>query len=362
MSSSPRQIWIDIAKGAAILLVVLLHASDRALVYGELPLPITAFNAVVGQVRMPLFFFCSGLVYALAAVKGRPLFGSKRMVQLGYLYLVWCLFFALFNNYVTAINPVYPVVVKNLLLAVTLNPTGPIWFVMALMLATAFSRGVANLNTAVAAALCVLLFVVGSAELTGFNKIDRSLSFVPFFWIAARFGTHLLQPMTNHRARMLVAGGAAFALLSAVQLFGMIPKNDVLSFACAAAGIAAAVGLAGYVARLPQMANPLLYVGRRSLPIFLLHAPMQSMLFAFTPLSELEGSLFLVGFAGVVIVPVFAAIAAYEAIRPTRFGVLIDPPKDVLNGWVDAAARTCTTAFAAMVPVRARSIRKPASA
>ena len=89
-----RLLWVDVAKGACILLVVLHHAVVKDLALQAPP----ALQAVAAAwvwvsmalkpVRMPLFFVLSGLV-AASAVRRPWADARRRVLSPYYLYVVW---------------------------------------------------------------------------------------------------------------------------------------------------------------------------------------------------------------------------------------------------------------------------------
>ncbi|OKB65517.1 acyltransferase [Serratia marcescens] len=91
-------LWINTLKGFCILLVVLHHAVITTLIpsidhlsAGQLPAKIwVLFNQVVSPLRMPAFFFVSGLLAANAISKKKwaDIF-TKKVSNLIYLYILW---------------------------------------------------------------------------------------------------------------------------------------------------------------------------------------------------------------------------------------------------------------------------------
>lgn len=91
-------LWINTLKGGAILLVVLHHTiittfapSVSFLTAGSLPAEIwILFNKYLSPLRMPAFFFVSGLLSASAISKKswRDVF-SKKFSNVVYIYLLW---------------------------------------------------------------------------------------------------------------------------------------------------------------------------------------------------------------------------------------------------------------------------------
>ncbi|MEL7540907.1 MAG: acyltransferase family protein, partial [Pseudomonadota bacterium] len=74
-----RLAHIDAAKGVSIFLVVYWHAVDDRLV----------FNEALWMLRMPLFFFVSGLFAAKALELDWRAFLSNKVGNILYLYVFW---------------------------------------------------------------------------------------------------------------------------------------------------------------------------------------------------------------------------------------------------------------------------------
>lgn len=82
-ATSSRTGWIDGAKGVTVVLVVLLHAKLAVLTLpGAAPGPafwsLMRFDNLLSWARMPVFFFCSGMVLTVAAARGWPQLLARR--------------------------------------------------------------------------------------------------------------------------------------------------------------------------------------------------------------------------------------------------------------------------------------------
>ncbi|AGB83198.1 putative membrane protein [Serratia sp. FGI94] len=91
--------WINTLKGICIILVVLHHSiittlpsALEHLTAGHLSASLwIKFNFFISPLRMPAFFFVSGLLAANAINKNWPKVFTKRFGNLIYLYLVWAI-------------------------------------------------------------------------------------------------------------------------------------------------------------------------------------------------------------------------------------------------------------------------------
>ncbi|MCA5544511.1 acyltransferase family protein [Klebsiella aerogenes] len=101
MSTQERNgtiLWVNTLKGACILLVVLHHSiittlapSIEFLSSGIIPAKLWVFfNQSVSPLRMPAFFFVSGMLASSAIIKKRwPDVFTKKVSNLLYLYILW---------------------------------------------------------------------------------------------------------------------------------------------------------------------------------------------------------------------------------------------------------------------------------
>ena len=132
MSARPREGWIDIAKGIAIILVVLYHAAVCAN-FVDLAGPWQPLGLLLASFRMPLFFFTAG-VFAAKAIgfDFRDLF-RRRVARLLWIYLVWSVVFFVVFQFAPDVSQSHPPRVSELL-AIPVWPNESTWFVYALAL------------------------------------------------------------------------------------------------------------------------------------------------------------------------------------------------------------------------------------
>ncbi len=92
-SPSPkgRELWIDVAKGVGICLVVFGHAMNGLGTAGILKweTPITQLYFIIYTFHMPLFFFLSGITVTRSLNKGTFEFLAGKVRYIVYPYFVW---------------------------------------------------------------------------------------------------------------------------------------------------------------------------------------------------------------------------------------------------------------------------------
>lgn len=266
-----RETWVDVAKGVAILLVVLFHAG------GYVPASTTAgsaweqVNVVLVSVRMPLFFLVSGLFISKALVSqpARRYFRNKPWPPL-YLFVLWTSIFAVL--YAVSDGAFGESVVRSLLLDTTL------WYMAGLAVHMSVAWVIRGLPPKVqiggAAVLALPFAVFFPFELGG-------LAHIPNYFVFFLLGCHGRQALTGlvkeagrRRTGMLLATcigllGVAVVLrkvlpeiqeLQAVILFALLPLAAV-PFALICCHAIAAGRAGGWLS----------WLGRHTLPVFLLH-------------------------------------------------------------------------------------------
>jgi fucose 4-O-acetylase-like acetyltransferase len=91
-----RIAWIDVCKGALIVLVVLLHCTSYfKYTGGVVPAPVLTMTSFVSPIRMPTLIFLSGMMVDMGLRKGSRAFVWSRARTLAWPYLVWCVLWAL---------------------------------------------------------------------------------------------------------------------------------------------------------------------------------------------------------------------------------------------------------------------------
>lgn len=94
-----REVWVDTAKGIAIILVVLFHAiifSDRVGLAWLWPVP----AGILDTFRMPLFFFAAGLFASKALGMSFADLTRTRLLRLVWLYVLWSFIWAVVFTFV----------------------------------------------------------------------------------------------------------------------------------------------------------------------------------------------------------------------------------------------------------------------
>lgn len=312
----PRESWIDVAKGIAIILVVLFHSVmylDGAGSTG----PLAALNPLLDTFRMPLFFFMSGILAARALTLPFPALFRKRMLLLLYLYVVWVTLQTSVLLLAPPIGP-DPVNAEPLdLVTLFLRPNSNLWFIYALPLFFALAWLIRHWPPALQVALTALVAAgFGSTLLhtgTPWDKMGRYLVFfIAAIWLGPR--VRRLVPIVRwwHAGAAVVLYAAATALAVGFDLLRLPFVLLATSVLAVAVGILLSVLLSRH-----RAFDWLSALGTRTLPIYLVHTfPMiavAGVIVAGAPGGALDG----IGF-GTVLPVLLCAVAILVSLAAHR--------------------------------------------
>jgi len=136
----PRIGWVDIARGIAICLVVFHHAVGAALKVGDLGEAARDADVMLENVRMPLFFFCSGLLAYWGLAKPWPTVLLNRGLVLAWVIAVWTIVFVALQQ----IIPINPWTEPHDLRFLFITPYVTLWFIYAILFMTLLMRALAS--------------------------------------------------------------------------------------------------------------------------------------------------------------------------------------------------------------------------
>ena len=346
-AQGPRILWIDAVRGVTISLVVLLHAAVILVVWfpavesGPLE-PLMESIQFLRLVRMPAFFFCSGLVFSFAIARGWNWFLRRRLRFALWVVTVWtgislAVEGAGLHLYPQSATPFVP---AGQLLWV---PYGNLWFIYAMLLVSALALLLRPLPLPVQhLAVLVLGLAAMSVDLEaglppGLQLLAGGLTqdALVFFMLGVWWGPALVRLLNNPRAAL-----AAQFILPAIGLIILdrfAPTGiwlPVLVMLPMTVGFLAAIRtLSGW----EPGARLFAAIGRRSLEVFLLHQFFLAAVFAL--LQRFAPGIGPVEALPVLwLVPLAGSVLAARILRALTGSILFDAPAWL--AWHFGRART----------------------
>lgn len=264
--------WVDVAKGAAITLVVLHHSILFLEAVGFPMGPITQANNVLVTIRMPLFFLASGL-FAWSPVSGtwRGLW-SRKISLLLWVYVVWSVIRFLFFSVVPWPLPENDAGTWSRLASIFVLPSGGLWFVYALAIFFVIARATRTISPWILLSVSgVLSALVGAGLLTtGVYEWDNMGMYLVFFLA----GCHLRSSIVDLVGRFTLPRCATivvvFVVASVVSYVWDLQDVPGVRLAVSVIGVTGALVVARYVSG-SRAGELLKYLGRNTLPIYLVH-------------------------------------------------------------------------------------------
>lgn len=272
-----RLAWADVAKGGCILLVVLHHVVTKQyvdlvpLVYQPIGDAWAGLSHGLKPVRMPLFFVLSGFFASTAVTRPWAMVARGRIWSPAYLYVVWLVLLALFFSVERELPLNRTQDLGEFALDLVFASTG-LWFLYALVLYFVLAKLAARVP--IGFLLGVAATVSAGASLLPIEEVNRVAILVHFvhFVVGARCPDLLRRLAADPRplgwplALALVVGAVVIELLGAPLSVEILVISVV--------GVPWGLRVAAGAARMPRLADGLAWVGRRTLPIYVMHVPV----------------------------------------------------------------------------------------
>lgn len=282
--------WADVAKGLCILLVVVHHVVGKHLplvldvvgVTGPVADAWATLDAVFKPLRMPLFFVISGTFAASAVRRPWPSVLGRRVLTPYWVYVAWlAVHLAVFALVATSIETHRPPDLLAALPHLLYAATG-VWYLYALavyfVLAKVLSRYPARLVLAGAALLSASASYL---PVEGVNRMSILQCLV--FFLAGCYVPDLLAGLGRLSARGLTGLVAGYAAVAALAVAVDATRSlTLLVLAPFAVPLGAQVAMR-FAAR-PLAGHALGALGRRTLPVYVLHMPLLGLFHQLLPL------------------------------------------------------------------------------
>lgn len=276
-----RVLWPDLAKGLCILLVVLHHTTSKHyldLLPPEVDWVTVAWaetSSFLKPVRMPLFFVISGL-FAASALDRPWRLVARRAWAPYYLYVVWLLVLGA----VFAVERTLPMNrTQDLgeLAADLVLPSTGVWFLYALAAYFVLAKLLRPLP--VAWVLVPAALLTASASALPFDEVNRVAVLVHFtyFVLGSRCPDLVWALARGSHGRLLPTLAVAYLALAAILQSAGAPSG-VRLLVLSMLGVPMALVVSVALSRRPPVARSLAWIGRRTLPVYVLHVPLLAVL------------------------------------------------------------------------------------
>ncbi len=265
---------LDVARGLAIVLVVLHHAVLHLDAAHLLPAGWRSVNGELVLLRMPLFFLVSGLLAASAAGRSWGRLLRSRLVPLLWVFALWSLVrFAVFRVVTPRFQPWEADSLVPLLLA-PLRPTTGLWYLYALAAFTVAARALGRRAAWVLVPAALLSVATSEQVLRApyyvWHQMGRCFVFFLLGWCLRAQLLRLLGTLRVLPAAGLSAVGAGVLVAHGAGLLEVVGAASAVSVVAVVCGLAFAVLLTALpgAGALCAAAG---WLGRRTLPVYLVH-------------------------------------------------------------------------------------------
>lgn len=270
----PRQriAWIDCAKGLAILLIALHHATSyETAIFGFTGTKLVFSWRNVGllfyHIRLPLFFFLSGVAASGFLSDRGPRLKWSAVRGYALVYVLW-------SAALLFVVPAWPDLVSPRAvppeqfggLAIGNSVVWYLWAILGCLLIAHLSRPLPGWAVIGGALTLHALFDAADVLPGHLPALERSL---PFYLLGFRYPN--LPDYLPGLPRGSVAGLAATTSAIWWSEFSPVLTEALLDLAGLGIGVFVARQLPG---RWPSAVTPLAWIGRRTLPIYILHFPI----------------------------------------------------------------------------------------
>lgn len=340
-TGSGRIDWVDATRGAAIIAIVAFHVLrwdflvDLDRVWEPAGGIWWAVNSALGQLRVPLLLLVSGWMSATAVSRGLGSQRTRRRITTGaYIYLVWLLIYFGFFQIVRQPLPhrfdTWPEFALQLV-----APNTPLWYVYALVVYVVVTSALRRAPTWL---VLVISFAVSLASLVLLPTSPQGVK-IGQDWFYYVLGSRIAPTLTKvgdtaRPTRWLILTVASAGIWVARRLLpDAIWLQEAYNIGLRVAMLAVAVTGMALLCRMRVFRQPLAYLGRRTLAIYLIHPFLVYLLIALggalpALISLRENPVYAVFGPFVLITAVLAASLAFHLLTDRgAFRWLYAPPR-----------------------------------
>ncbi|MEU5842323.1 acyltransferase family protein [Rhodococcus sp. NPDC047139] len=272
MIKSERLLWPDVARGVAILLVVLHHTIRWLLSQDLAPDYWSQATEFLRTLRMPLFFGVAGM-FAAPWVFRRSWqqLASRKVAFLMWVYLLWCVIRWVYFLVAPRLGTPEPFHFTRLL-AAPLWPTNELWFLFALCVFFLIAKAAVRLPVWLHVSIAMISSICAFAGLLEVptEAYDGILSYYLFFLIGCLFREQILAgiPKLSPPAALAIVTvwAGCYVALKITNTYEVIGIQVAIRMLGAISGLLIAYYLSRFV-----IGHWLGWVGQNTLPIYVSH-------------------------------------------------------------------------------------------
>lgn len=282
--------WVDAARALCVLAVVVMHTTISLLVVVEHTQVDVVWRQIVDAMtpfRMPALSLLSGMLLSRRIRAGWGDRSARASVALSYwLYAVWLLAFLAVGvvlGYSLWLGPLGAGTALDGLRAFAdqlVLPKTVLWYVVALAVWTAVLTA---LHRAQPAAVLIVLAVLSVTSFSlpgdGSDQYRNVIRYFVFFAVGVYFATTIRDRIS---ARPWSSGAVALGVFAGTWMLTTIGSRDevdnVLTVPRDISGAIIVMVLAVALTKIPGAGRLLTWVGRRTLPIYVMHALLLDLL------------------------------------------------------------------------------------
>ncbi|QPB18402.1 acyltransferase family protein [Rhizobium sp. 007] len=275
--------WLDIAKGMSIILVVIYHTLLYHDFHEIAPDLYARISGIMTPIRMPLFFTVSGFLAASAVRAPWRDFLSRKIWLLIYLFAVWSTARWLFFHYIQT-NALVPAEGSDpyQLIEMWWAPNTGIWFIWALAIFMVATKLLSSAHHATAVAIAAMVSILTFGEHLQIDLFTHRnvLQYFVFFLFGCWYGKSVVGTITQRPLLMAFGGFLLFAALYLLRWRLQAIEKGSWALLSSIAGLAWLCGTAVLMSRLQPVRHAFAYFGRNTLPVYVTHVMIVSLLVA----------------------------------------------------------------------------------
>lgn len=269
--------WIDISRGIAIILVVMLHVMSsyqEAGMYKD-SAAFAFIHQLVYSFHMPVFMIVSG--YLVAKGRRRGTKGQQvlqKLINYGIPYVIFSVVWVLMKTLMSGVTN--SKISFTDLLWIPVFPISFMWFIYALMLMQIIQVFITT-DSKVFKAIHLLLALAGYIARPYLNDALANTRFSSsiandflrtyvFFVIGVYLAETVLSVLNRYRYAAMVISGVLLIGGNILKYMGLIPASQIINFLLALAGSVFIIELSVIIGKCAILE----YFGKQSLPIYVL--------------------------------------------------------------------------------------------